>query len=235
MNLSIQPLIDLADTDSELQTFIYSKSNLEKQIDTASSVVNQHKKTIEEKNDELNALVNEAEELNKNIQIQEQLISKLNEQVPKIRNEKEFAASKNQLEEARKNLGVLEENLLELDINKEDLDKNLEQINVKLDESSTEFKQETSGLLKKQEKAEKQIAILAPRRTRLLKKIPKNIQRFYERCQDSGISTPICAIIDKSCSGCHMFLLPQLINELMSNPNSHKNCPNCTRILYFPM
>ena len=235
MNLSIQPLIDLADTDRELQVFIYSKSNLEKQIDTASSVVNQHKKTIEEKNDELNALENEAEELKKNIQIQEQLISKLNEQVPKIRNEKEFAASKNQLEEARKNLGVLEENLLELDINKEDLDKDLEQINVKLDESSTEFKQETSGLLKKQEKAEKQIAILAPRRTRLLKKIPKNIQRFYERCQDSGISTPICPIIDKSCSGCHMVLLPQLINELMSNPNSHKNCPNCTRILYFPL
>ena len=231
MNLSIQPLIDLADTDRELQAFIYSKSNLEKQIDTASSVVNQHKKTIEEKNDELNSLVNEAEELKTNIQIQEQLISKLNEQVPKIRNEKEFAASKNQLEEARKNLGVLEENLLELDINKEDLDKDLEQINVKFDESSTEFKLETSGLLKKQEKAEKQIAILAPRRTRLLKKIPKNIQRYYERCQDSGISTPSCAIIDKSCSGCHMVLLPQLINELMSNPNSHKNCPNCTRIV----
>ena len=234
MNLSIQPLIDLANTDRELQAVIYSKSQLEKQIDSASSVVNQHKKTIEEKNDELKALVNEAEELKINIDIQEQLISKLNKQVPKIRNEKEFAASKNQLEEARKKLGVLEENLLELDINKEDLDKDLEQINVKLDESSTEFKQETSGLLKKQEKAEKQIAILAPRKTRLLKKIPKNIQRFYERCQDSGISTPICPIIDKSCTGCHMVLLPQLINELMSNPNSHKNCPNCTRILYFP-
>ena len=65
MNLSIQPLIDLADTDRELQAFIYSKSQLEKQIDTASSVVNQHKKTIEEKNDELNALENEAEELKK--------------------------------------------------------------------------------------------------------------------------------------------------------------------------
>ena len=235
MNLSIQPLIDLADTDRELQAFINSKSQLEKKIDTASSVVNKHKKNIEEKNNELNTLVNEAEELKNNIQIQEQLINKLNEQVPKIRNEKEFAASKSQLEEARKQLGVLEEKLLELDINKEDLDKELEQINAKLDESSTEFKQETSGLLKKQKKAEKQIAILSPRRTSLLKKIPQNIQLFYERCQNSGITTPICAIINKSCSGCHMVLLPQLINELMSNPNSHKNCPNCKRILYFPV
>ena len=235
MNISIQPLIELADTDRELQTFIHSKFQLEKKIDTASSVVNKHKKNIEGKNDERSTLVNEAEELKNNIQIQEQLISQLNEQVPKIRNEKEFAASKSQLEEARKQLGVLEEKLLELDINKEDLDKELEQINVKLDESSTEFKQETSGLLKKQKKAEKQIAILSPRRTSLLKKIPQNIQHFYERCQNSGITTPICAIINKSCSGCHMVLLPQLINELISNPNSHKNCPNCKRILYFPV
>ena len=235
MNLSIQPLIDLADTDRELQAFIYSKSQLEKKIDTASSVVNKHKKNIEEKNDELNTLVNEAEELKNNIQIQEQFISQLNEQVPKIRNEKEFAASKSQLEEARKQLGVLEEKLLELDINREDLDKELEQINVKLNESSTEFKQETSDLFKKQEKAEKRIAILSPRRTSLLQKIPQNIKRFYERCQVSGITTPICAIINKSCSGCHMVLLPQLINELMSNPNSHKNCPHCKRILYFPV
>ena len=235
MNLSIQPLIDLADTDRELQAFINSKSQLEKKIDTASSVVNKHKKNIEEKNDELSTLVNEAEELKNNIQIQEQLITKLNEQVPKIRNEKEFAASKNQLEEARKQLGVLEEKMLEIDINKEDIDKELEQINVKLEESSTEFKQETSGLFKKQQKAEKQIALLSPLRTSLLQKIPQNIQRFYERCQNSGITTPICAIINKSCSGCHMVLLPQLINELMSNPNSHKNCPNCKRILYFPV
>ena len=47
MDSSIQPLIDLAVTDRELQIFIHSKSQLEKQIDTASSVVNQHKKTIE--------------------------------------------------------------------------------------------------------------------------------------------------------------------------------------------
>ena len=33
MDLSIQPLIDLADTDRELQIFIHSKSQLEKQIE----------------------------------------------------------------------------------------------------------------------------------------------------------------------------------------------------------
>ncbi len=131
-------------------------------------------------------------------------------------------------------LGLLEDKMLELDMKKEDLDQEIESVNSELTESNSAFQEETSGLLKKQEKAEKKIAKLEPRRNRLLKKIPQNIKRFYERCQESGISTPVCAIQDKSCSGCHMVLLPQLVNELMANPNAHKNCPYCSRILYFP-
>ena len=234
MPLAIKPLIDLADTDRDLQTYIYARSHLERQIDTARSVVDQHQKSIEQKNNELEILASECKEVRNNIQMQEELISRLDGQVPKIRNEKEFAASKNQLEEARKILGMVEDKMLNLDIKKEDLEKEIETIKSQFDESNSEFQRETSGLLKKQEQAEKKIAKLQPRRTRLLKKVPQKIKRFYERCQDSGISTPICAIQDRSCSGCHTVLLPQLVNELMANANSHKNCPNCSRILYFP-
>ena len=114
MLLTIQPLIDLANTDLELQTNIYSRSHLERQIDTARSVVDQHQKLFEQKNNELSHITNEGKEVQKNIQIQEELILRLDEQVPKIRNEKEFAASKNQLEEARKMLGLLEDKMLEI-------------------------------------------------------------------------------------------------------------------------
>jgi len=231
---TIQPLIDLANTDLDLQTNIFSRSHLERQIETARSVVDQHQKLFEQKYNELDLLTSEGKIVKNNIEIQEQLITRLDAQVPKIRNEKEFAASKTQLEEARKMLGLLEDKLLELDMKKEDLEQEIETINSELTESNSTFQQETSGLLKKQEKAEKKIAKLEPRRNRLLKKLPQNIKRFYERCQESGISMPVCAIQDKSCSGCHMVLLPQLVNELMANPNSHKNCPNCSRILYYP-
>lgn len=234
MSRTIQPLIDLANTDRDLMASIYSRSYLERKIDDARTIVDQHQKLIEEKNNQLLLLNNECQEVKNNIQIQEELISKLDKQVPKIRNEKEFAASKTQLEEARKMLGILEDKMLELDIRKEDFDQEIETINSELSESNSAFEEETSGLFKKHEKAEQKIAKLEPRRDRLLKKIPLQIKRFYEKCQESGISTPVCAIQEKSCSGCNMVLLPQLVNELMANPNSHKNCPHCSRILYFP-
>ena len=90
MLLTIQPLIDLANTDLELQTNIYSRSHLERQIDTASSVVDQHQKLFEKKNNELIHITIEGKQVQNNIQIQEELILRLDEQVPKIRNEKEF-------------------------------------------------------------------------------------------------------------------------------------------------
>ena len=132
-------------------------------------------KLFEQKNDALSLIKEEGNEIKKNIQVQENLISKLDEQVPKIRNEKEFAASKSQLEEARKTLGLLEDKMLELDIKKEDLDQEVESINSELTESNSAFREETSGLLKKQEKIDKKIAKLEPRRNRLLKKIPQKM------------------------------------------------------------
>ena len=100
MSRTIQPLIDLANTDRDLMASIYSRSYLERKIGDARTIVDQHQKLIEEKNNQLLLINNECEEVKNNIQIQEELISKLDKQVPKIRNEKEFAASKTQLEEA---------------------------------------------------------------------------------------------------------------------------------------
>ena len=155
MPLAIKPMIDLADTDRDLQTYIYARSHLERQIDTARSVVDQHQNSIEQKKNELEILASECKEVQNNIQMQEELISRLDGQVPKIRNEKEFAASKNQLEEARKILGIMEDKMLNLDLKKEDLEKEVETIKSLFNESNSEFQRETSGLLKKQEQAEK--------------------------------------------------------------------------------
>ena len=126
MPQTIESLIKLAETDRDIQKYIFEKSHLERQIDTARSVVDQHQKTIVQKKDEFDLLSSECKDVNNNLQNQEDLISRLDSQVPRIRNEKEFATSKNQLEEARKILGLLEDKMLDLDLKKEDLEKEIE-------------------------------------------------------------------------------------------------------------
>jgi len=54
MPQTIESLIKLAETDRDLQKYIFAKSHLERQIDTARSVVDQHQKTINKKKTNLN-------------------------------------------------------------------------------------------------------------------------------------------------------------------------------------
>ena len=49
MPQTIESLIKLAETDRDLQKYIFAKSHLERQIDTARSVVDQHQKLFEQK------------------------------------------------------------------------------------------------------------------------------------------------------------------------------------------
>ena len=68
MQSTIQPLIDLANTDRDLMAFIYSRSSLERKIDDARVAVDKHQKLIDEKSNNIVKLNNECEELRNNIQ-----------------------------------------------------------------------------------------------------------------------------------------------------------------------
>ena len=77
MQQTIEPLIRLAETDRDLQKYIFAKSHLERQIDTARSVVDQHQKSIEQKKDEFELLSAECKDVNNNLQIQEHPLKNL--------------------------------------------------------------------------------------------------------------------------------------------------------------
>ena len=65
MPLTIQPIIDLATADLELQTSIYSRTNLLRQIATARAVVDQNQRIFEKKNSELKVLDSESQGVKK--------------------------------------------------------------------------------------------------------------------------------------------------------------------------
>ena len=74
---------------------------------------------------EKSTLINQQQQMENELEEQRILIEKLEKHVPRIRNEKEFEASKKQLELSRKHRSMLEENLLEAAIKLEDLDPKL--------------------------------------------------------------------------------------------------------------
>ena len=229
---TIQPVIDLAKADRELIQLRGQIRTLDEQIGIARSEHDRQLDIVQGKEQHEGGLAVQGRELRGKLELQDVFIAKLEQQVPRIRNEKEFVASKKQLEEARKHRSIIEEQVLELDIEKEGLDETLSTLRSELEVENVRFQEATTELGQVRKQSAGELKSLESHRTGLFDEIPDTVQRYYQRCQTSGLRMPICEVNDKSCGGCHMVLPPQLLNEMLTDPENCRNCPHCQRLLY---
>jgi predicted nucleic acid-binding Zn-ribbon protein len=66
----------------------------------------------------------------------------------------------------------------------------------------------------------------------LKKNISADILRKYEQIKNAGRGIAVVSCWKEICSGCHMFIPPQLYNELQKSV-ALVTCPNCSRIIYW--
>ncbi len=230
---NIQPLIEIALTDREMENLKNASKQLDTMIMSARSDLDQHLSEQQDKQNQTAQIQKERKEIEDKFNLQEQLIARLEKQVPNIRNEKEFVASKKQLEEARKGRGQLEDQLLNLDINLEELQTMLSNLSEVISEQDVKYHKEADILIEQKLENESKIVQISETHDSLVSNLPTRIRRFYDKCGSNRIAQPICVIEDKCCSGCHMVLQPQLVNEMMVNPSTYRTCPHCSRILLY--
>jgi predicted nucleic acid-binding Zn-ribbon protein len=214
----IQPLLELAVSDRDITLLKNACVKLDTMIKSCREELDQRLQEKDTKMEELQ-------------QIEE--ARKLETQVPNIRNQKEYVASKKQLEEARKGRGQSEEMLLEMDIKMEELNTILENLETVIKDLESSYHDVADPLIENKEENQAKIVQISTNHSDLVDSLPKMIKRFYDKCTVNQMHQPICFIVDKSCSGCNMLVQPQLVNELMVNPNSYKTCPHCSRILVY--
>ena len=228
-----QPLIELAVSDRDITLLKNACVKLDNMIQSCREELDQHLEEKEKKQEEVQKIEGERKEIQFKFDLQDQLIGKLETQVPNIRNQKEYVASKKQLEEARKGRGQLEEILLEMDIKVEELNSIIENLTKLISELETSYHDVADPLIENKEENQTKILEISTNHSDLLESLPKPIRRFYDKCTHNQMHQPICFIVEKSCSGCNMLVQPQLVNELMANPNSYKACPHCSRVLVY--
>jgi uncharacterized protein len=228
-----QPLIELAVSDRDITLLKNACVKLDNMIQSCREELDQHLEEKEKKQEEVKMIEVERKEIQFKFDLQDQLIGKLETQVPNIRNQKEYVASKKQLEEARKGRGQLEEMLLEMDIKVEEINLILKNLGKLISELKTNYHNIADPLIENKEDNLTKILEISTNHPDLLASLPKPIKRFYDKCTLSQMHQPICFIVEKSCSGCNMLVQPQLVNELMSNPSSYKTCTHCSRVLVY--
>jgi len=233
MSQSVEVLIKLEKTDRKIYTLRRKSKELERLIQEARSEVDRGEQIFDKLNEEYKQEKSLSAQAYRELEVCEALIAKMENQVPYIRNQKEFVASKKQLEDARKRKGEIEDNLLDHEIKKEKVEEDLKAIEKILEEGKVEYEKNIADLKKEKQSIDQEQEALSKDHQEILTQVEPKILKYYQGCETRGVTTPVCSLQGTTCGGCHIELQPQLVNEFMAHPEDHRTCPHCTRILVY--
>jgi predicted nucleic acid-binding Zn-ribbon protein len=149
----------------------------------------------------------------------------------RIRNEKEAAAVRREIEVAKEGTGLLEEGLMGL------FDQ-LDGVNAREKELAAAFETLEAHWASEKERTDREIDQLSSglddsrrQRETLAAELDANLRRQYETILSRKKGQAVVEIRGGTCEGCHMKVAPQLANEIHRNTRVIA-CPSCHRILY---
>ena len=159
-------------------------------------------------------------------------IGKYNGQLTAVKKNEEYQALIHEIDLQKKQIGIKEERILAI---MEALDKAHAQVEEDSQRIDSELKEidrlcgeidtELVEAIRQREELE---ALEAP----LEKKADAALLRQYRRIR-GGLKTgaALVPLQDEVCGGCHMRMLPQVVNEVLAGETMHP-CPHCGRLVY---
>jgi predicted nucleic acid-binding Zn-ribbon protein len=165
---------------------------------------------------------------------QEDRIQKLRTRQGEIKTNKEYQAHIQEIEAAKTQKTKLEDELLALMEQTETLQSQIGQIQAALQTAEAEFAAEKQRLETENAGEAQELAALEQERTVRAAAVEPDILKQYDRLRASRKDLAVVAIVQGSCTGCHMSVPPQLAAEV-KRQDRLLTCSSCQRILYWPV
>ncbi len=151
----------------------------------------------------------------------------------RVRNDKEAAAAKREIEAYREINEALEEELLTLMEKLEGLDNRERQLTEQIAGLEERRRELSPTVARKLAELAKDVESERQRRESMAAKLDRGLRQQYETIFRRRGGLAVVEVRQETCQGCHMRLAPQLVNELQRSSHIHL-CPSCNRILVWP-
>jgi uncharacterized protein len=215
--------LKVADLSAQIEKFPAQIAALENQLD---EFIHRH----EDSKHRLEANRKERRDLEGDIQVMRQKISKHRDQLYEVKTNEQYRAMLKEIDGEETNIRAVEDKILERMIEAEDLQKQVTETASHLEEEKSRTAAEKGGLEKlAKADADERDGLLA-RRNELAATLPEKIRNTYERIR-RGRGTALAEVRHGLCTACNVVLRPQLYNEVRLSESLHE-CENCARILY---
>lgn len=210
------------------------KSDIEyfpREVERLEEALGEDEGSLTEIKEQLAVHEKQRKELDDELTINTEQLTKFKERLREIKTNTEYQASLKEIDQSKKRNTEIEDELLELMELTEEESKKLEQAETDFAAKKAAMEEEKGKLLANKEKTESELKTVTRDRDAHVKTILPEIAAMYENVSSRLKRGPVIAEVNGgACSGCHMHIPPQLVNDAMRHEKLYQ-CPNCHRII----
>ncbi len=231
MGNQIELLVSLQNIDLQLRERTDAIDARRRELAELDGMLADQRQTLEAVRTERADLESRRRDIEGSLQDEEAKMKDRRMRLNRIRNEKEAAAVRREIEVAKEGTGQLEEGLMGLfeqldsvNAREKDLNDAVTALEAKRAAEKTRTDAEIAELSSGLEESRSQRETLAAQ-------LDANLRRQYETILSRRKGQAVVEVRGGNCEGCHMRIAPQLANEIYRNTRVI-TCPSCHRILY---
>ena len=223
----------------ELQEILSKKYGIQSDIDelpkalaTKNELLSRMKQSYVEKNNNFLEASQKIKELRQKMNEAERLREKYEEQMDQIQTQREYEALDKEIKDSGDKELQYRHDLQREEAHLDDMKLSLEKDELMIEKQEEEVKNEQLKIKSEIESRKKLLAELEKEEKKITPDLDEEILFKFERIIKSKSGLGIVPIHDQVCTGCHMQLPPQFVNDVRKS-ESIMFCPYCSRILYY--
>jgi uncharacterized protein len=227
----LKTLIDLQQVDQQI-------ADLSSQIDTYPSKIQTIEKQLndsihahEERQKHLSANQKERRDMEGEIQLIRQKISKHKDQLYLVKTNEQYRAMLKEIEGEEANIRGIEDRILEKMIESEELQKLVKEAEGWLEAEKKRVAEEKVELEAAAKTSTEERDHSVKDRQELAAKLKEDVLVHYERVRKGRGGMALAEVREGKCMGCNVMLRPQLYYDVRAGEGLYE-CENCARILF---
>src|SRR3954471_6074856 len=213
----------IASLEAEIATLPKHVGEIERKLES-------HTRQLEKDKAALTANGRDRRQLEGDIQVQGQKISKLRDQSLQAKTNEQYRAFQNEINYAEGEIRKVEDRILDLMERSEALEKNVAASEIELKKQSQHVGAEKKIAHDRTALDQKQLAQVTAERKAIVGEMTPNFYATYERIRKKTKNTPISDATDGRCEAWRISLRPQLFQDLRRG-DQILLCESCGRIL----
>jgi hypothetical protein len=159
-------------------------------------------------------------------------VRKYEQQLFSVKKNEEYQALLHEIDMIKKQIGLKEERIIAIMVELDESKARLEEDRKRIHSELTTIEDQCERIDAEFEETVRECAQLEREREPVLREVNADLLTRYTRIRTSKKGGPaVVALAGEVCSGCHMHVPPQVVNEILAGQKLHA-CSHCGRLLY---